>query len=776
MLNKKNLLFIFIFCLIVYSQLYSQQNFVTISGFVSDSSTGEVLTGTNILLYKDSLDFSNKNLFRYAITNQYGFYALPKVPGGNYYIIARNVGYKTLIKRISVPKISEVFKLEIEMVQKEIRLDEVIVKGEKSKDINASTIEIQPDLIKNLPSMNGETALFKSLQMIPGVKSASEISSGLYIRGGSPDQTLTLVDGMVVYNPAHLGNIASTFNTNALQSIRLIKGAYPAEYGGRLSSVLDIKLKSGTKEKDRGTLGISTISSQLFLEGPLSNNATYMLSGRKMYYDAFQKTFRKNSIMPRYSFYDFNSKLSYGFGKKDFLIISAMYSQDDIINPPSSRDINYNIEWQNSAIGVNWLQVNSKSYFSNTSFNYINYKFKSILDDINTLNTSSDYFATSQLQDFVFRRNSEFYLNENNLSKLGVELIFHKYDLLYSDTYDILFENDPSEKNSTFSSEASLYYQNEWQLSARLKTNFGGRFYYFHDNKYLRFEPRVSAAYSLDDEITVRSAFSIAHQFLHLVVRNDISLPTDLWYPSTNSVGPSKSSQYVFGIDKYFRNDYYVSVEGYYKFMNNLYEFKNIPKFAPQQSVEELFTGGKGEAYGIELFLNKTSGKLTGWIGYTLSWTKRQFSELNAGLLYYPKYDKRHDISLAFSYKFHENLNFGLTWVYSTGQGITLPTGQYSFRNNYNNPEETTQINYTQRNAFRMPSYHKLDLSIAYNIKFERNSLDLFLSIYNVYNRRNAFAQYISNNNGNDHKNNNLKLTQISLFPIIPTLGINLNF
>ncbi len=314
----------------------------------------------------------------------------------------------------------------------------------------------------------------------------------------------------------------------------------------------------------------------------------------------------------------------------------------------------------------------------------------------------------------------------------------------------------------------------------QIKTNTGFRFYYFGEKKFLRAEPRISISFAIDENTYLKSAFAVADQFLHLIVRNDISLPTDLWYPSTKNVEPSKSTQYVAGIDRYFSNQkYLLSLEGYYRDMEHLYEFKSTSKLDPfSKNIEQQFTSGRGEAYGIELFFNKREGNLTGWIGYTLSWTRRQFDELNNGKSFYPKYDRLHDLSIVISYKIFENLNTGITWTYSTGQRFTIPPGQYSFDNIGFNENSSIQFNTTELNGSKFPTYHKLDLNLTYNFKLGNSSFETYLNIYNLYNRHNPFAQYLTlvddPSSPNDAKIPKLK--RLTLFPFIPTVGFSYKF
>ncbi len=762
--------------------MYAQTGEVIISGFVRDSSSGETLIGTNLLLYKDSLSLKRAP-YRGAATNAYGFYALPKLSTGTYFLIVRNIGYKTIIREINIAISKGRVRADFEMMPENINLQEVIVEGKKKQGVNSSTIDISSDLLKQLPSLSGEIDLFKILQMLPGVKVASEMSNGLYVRGGSPDQNLTLIDGVIDYNPSHLGNFASTFNSDAIQNVRLIKGAFPAEYGSRLSSVLDIKLRSGTKERDKGKIGLGLINSHIMLEGPLGPKVTYMIAGRKMYYDMVQNNFLKNNIIPRYNFYDINSKITITPSESNIYSLSAMYSRDNLYNPSNLNDINYNIHWNNLMADFKWLYINSKSFFITTSLSYVDYEFQSILEDNTSNETANNYFALSKLRDIYVKTNAEIYWTKNNSLKTGYELALHDYFLIYSNFYNPLLVPTLNSLPDIIATEAAVYIENEGKIENWLKTNFGIRGYYFNSKKYFDLEPRLSAQILANDNLSFSAAYAVAHQFLHLVIRNDITLPTDLWYPSSEKVEPSKSTQYVLGVNyNLFNKQYVFSVEGYYKDMKNLYEFKNTLKFQTGESIADLFTKGEGEAYGLEFFANKTTGDLTGWIGYTLSWTRRKFHNLNADRIFYPRYDRRNDISIVLAYKFSHDWNAGLTWTYATGQGYTLPNGQYKFETIGLNDQQSLQFNYSERNAFRLPAYHRLDLNVTYKFEWIGKSFETYLNLYNVYNRQNPFAFYTtygSNPATGGNSSNGFStptINQISLFPFIPSIGINMKF
>ncbi|MBK7632768.1 MAG: TonB-dependent receptor [Ignavibacteriales bacterium] len=754
---------------------FSQDKDISISGFIYDATTGEALIGTNILVYKDTINLNTDPIYG-AAANNFGFYMLPKLKRAKYYLIFRYIGYKVTVKEINLTSSKNDLNFNVQLNSENIKLSEIVVEGKKIDKNVLSTIDISPDLMLKLPSFSGEMDLFRSLMLLPGINKGSELSNGLYVRGGSPDQTLTLVDGAVLYNPAHIGNIASTFNSNAIRDIKLIKGAFPAEYGGRLSSVLDIKLKSGTKEKETGTIGLGVINSFFSMEGPLKDAATYMVAGRWMYYDALQRNFNKQSSIPLYNFYDLNGKINFNISDVSAFSLSAMYSSDRMYNPKED-DITYDIEWKNLNVTLNWLQINSKSLFLNSSLSYVNYEFSSKVGIGSATTSSSSYFTNPNLTDLIFKQTAELNWAMNQKFKTGFEMSFHNYDLLYNEYYDLSYEKDPFAGKNINSIEAALYFQNESEFFDRLNTNIGGRIFYFDARRVLSFEPRISFSYQMFDDFYIKTAAALANQYLHLISRNDIALPTDLWYPATANIEPSRSAQFVFGLDTYFyENSYQASIETYYRDMKKLYEFKNSPEINPlNNSIEDQFLKGEGEAYGIEIFFQKRDGNLQGWVGYTLSWTKRKFDELNAGKIFYPKYDRRHDLSLAATYNLNDAITFGATFTYATGMRYNAPDGQFIFNPVGISGPEQVLLDYDALNTYKFPAYHKLDLSFNYKIKMAKVDINLFANFYNVYNRRNAFAQFIvfpKDDSGNDKP----MLKRISLFPFIPALGVSITF
>ncbi|MCK5591358.1 MAG: TonB-dependent receptor plug domain-containing protein, partial [Candidatus Pacebacteria bacterium] len=373
--------------------------------------------------------------------------------------------------KINITIISGTILLDVKLTPDAVELEEVVIRDEKLQEDNISVINVSPKLLSLLPSLSGEIDIFRSLTLLPGVKVASEMSSGIYVRGGSPDQNLTLVDGAMVYNPSHLGNIASTFNTYALYDVKLIKGAFPAEYGGRLSSVLDVKLREGTNEREKGIIGIGTIMSHATLEGPITEKLTYIISSRIMYYDKLQEMFQENSVTPRYNFFDINTKVNYKFSANENAALNIMYSKDNVYSPPVNLGFNYKTSWSNTNISTNWITMISESFILNSNLAYINYNFTSSLDDISSDSLANDYFSSSDLQDIAFKENLEFNISESYTLKTGFEFISHNYELVNWILYDHILETSPDHSEQYLSYEFSIYLQNEWQPFAFLSTN-----------------------------------------------------------------------------------------------------------------------------------------------------------------------------------------------------------------------------------------------------------------------------------------------------------------
>lgn len=746
-----------------------------ISGIISEETSGETVLGASIALY-DTSQWKEKTPIRGAISNKYGFYSIPGVKPGKYTLVVSGISYKPIVRQINLEKSNLTFNghLEIDSYMTE----EVVVSGDRDlgSTKSISSVKINPDYISKMPSLGGEQDIFRALQLLPGVNQGSELSSGLYVRGGSPDQNLTLLDGVIVYNPSHLGGFLSTFNTDAIRDIKLIKGAFPAEYGGRMSSVLDMTMKEGTKEKISGAGGITLLSSRLTIEGPISEESTFMISGRRMYLDQLMALLPESEDAPRYYFYDLNAKVNYKLSDEDRIFASGMFARDVLAPPPDEED-NFSIDWGNKTGNLRWRHIANSKLFTNFSLIYTEYWFQTeIFDEYDDYKES--FGVRSEISDITVRGELEYFPVENHVIKAGIEETWHNFKSFVSENFEDAIDQNSAAKKKINTHDFSIFVQDEWQATGLLKTNLGGRLYYFQEGDYLRFEPRFSASYAVNENFFVKGSAALAHQFLHLIVRNDITLPTDLWFPSSTDIKPGYSWQGVLGIETTFGDGKYLfTAEAYYKDMQNLYEYKDNSQFTFGMPVEDQFTGGSGYAYGIELFLNKRVGDFTGWLGYTLAWSKRRFDSLNSGIEFFPRYDRRHDIKLTLAYELSESWEIGASWVYATGQAYTMPEGAYVFIEQRSDGSYIYEkYNYSGRNEHRLPAFHKLDLNIMHKFEWFGLPFQFTISIYNAYNRKNPFAWYIDYEYNPETMESVKVLKQMTLFPFIPTIGLSFRF
>ncbi len=750
---------------------FSKTNGFKVSGFIKGEKTGEPVAGAAVFVFRDTV--ISGVYYRVVTTNKFGFYSVPELPEGIYYFSVKALGYDTGLEKIVLRDSSHLnIVLNISLTRKDVQLKEVVISENEEDEVRQPGMDrISKRKVESLPSASGEREVLRALETMPGVTQANEISRGLYVRGGSPDQTLTLLDGVPLYNPAHLGNFISTFNTEALQDIRLIKGAFPAEFGGRLGSVLDLRMRAGSKEKFSGKLVAGLINSSVHLEGPFGEESTFILSGRGFYYDLIQKSADKNSLVPRYNFWDLNSKITYNASSSQVISFNGFYTRDKLYNGPGNKDSNFDINWENLVLNGNWMRISTRSNLFTTSFSFIRYKFYSRINDLKSTVSASDHYSNTILSDLIFRSDVEFHPLENHKAKAGFMMSYHLYELIYSNQYNYYLANDPSSRIEINSLEAVAFMQDNWKAADNLMIEGGLRFSYFKDSKFIGIDPRFSFSWFPGGGFSINGAAGSSSQFMHLMVRNDMSLPTDIWYPSNENIEPGRAWQVSLGADKKFKDiPYYFSLAGYYKKMDNLYEYKDAPGGIDEILDQDLFTSGQGEAWGAEVFLEKRSGLFTGWIGYTLSWTRRKFELLNNGEEFYPKYDRRHDFSLVLSMKPLEYLAVSVSWKYASGAGITMPIGQYSMANPGITDEYETRFDFSERNGYHLPDYHRLDLNISWNPVNE--PYQIFLNIYNLYNRKNPFVRYMSLR----ETDNVPVLKDMNLFPFMPTIGVRYEF
>ncbi len=767
------------------SNLLLGQAKFTISGYVTEKGSHENLPGVSV--YQAGTRFA-------TTTNAYGFFSitLPKCDTAT--LVFGFVGYTSQSKQIKLDK-----NLSINMeLPAANELDEVEVVAKKnepiSQDVQMSKIDIPVEKIKEIPALLGEKDVLKVLQLMPGVQKGSEGSSGFYVRGGGPDQNLIILDDATVYNAFHLFGFFSLFNGDALKSIELTKGGFPARYGGRLSSVLDMQMKDGNKEKLHGEAGIGIISSRLVLEGPIiKNKCSFLVSGRRTYIDALVYPFEPAKTKGGYYFYDLNAKVNYILSDKDKLYLSGYFGKDKFY--ADIKDESYRnqtaLGWGNATATLRWNHLFSNKLFANTSLIFTDYKL--LISDLQAIGTSTYSLRySSGIRDYTAKIAFDFLPNPSHFIRYGVNSIYHRFT-----PGAVVFKgNDIGDFSSTKlieSLESAVFIEDDWKMTAKWRANFGFRLSHFNvrGENYLNPEPRVSFRYLIKSDLSVKGSFAVMNQYVHLLSNTGIGLPTDLWVPATKGAHYMTSIQGAAGISKDFlKKGYDVSLEGYYKKMNHVLGYKEGANFlsiggsnGDNVSWEKNVTSGQGWSYGTEVLIRKNAGNFTGWIGYTLSWTQLQFDELNFGKKFYARYDRRHDISVVGIYKINKHITVSATWVYGTGNAITLPLNTYV--TNMYSPSGTGSLTIPfnqaavfdvqdygqQRNAYRMSPYHRADIGIQFNKKFPKFTRTFELSFYNLYNRKNPFFYFIQTN-----QDGVAELKQLSLFPIIPSVSWTVKF
>jgi hypothetical protein len=733
-------------------------------------------------------------------TNTYGFYSITLPASDSINLIASYVGFTTEI--ISI-KLNKNIELNIDL-KPSVLLDEVTVTStrveKQSQSVKMSTINLQIAQIKSAPSLLGEKDVLKVLQFMPGVQTGSEGSSGLYVRGGGPDQNLIILDDAIVYNASHLFGFFSLFNGDALKGVELTKGGFPARYGGRLSSVLDINMKEGNKEEWHGEGGIGLISSRLTLEGPIKKGkSSILLSGRRTYADLIMYPFLGEE-KTGYYFYDFNAKINYDFGRKNKLYLSGYFGNDKFSMRTNNHYYKHDIgfRWGNGTGTLRWNHLFTNKLFSNTSAIFSNYTFR-IFDIYQTTGEAiKDYKAEyySGIKDYSLKYDIDYLPNPNHRIKAGAISIFHRFNPYAFIEEDIPNNTHINDVTFTNSLESGIYFEDTWQALHNLKVNGGIRFSHFlaDQNQYHFFEPRLSVALNLKNDFAVKGSYASMSQYIHMISNTGISLPTDLWVPTTDKVKPQESQQLALGLVKDFsKPDITFSLEGYYKKMDNVIGYKegasfmnlDEPTSVSDNNWEAKVTEGDAWSYGFELLLQKKEGRLSGWIGYTLSWTQMQFDSINFGRKFWARYDRRHDLSLVAIYKLNKHITFSGTWVYGTGNSVTLPTSEYIVGHQWNYDSDKLTLDpsdfsgfkvkeFSARNNFRMNAYHRLDLGVQFHKEKKWGERIWEISVYNAYNRKNSFF-YTTDYKVVDNVGYGF-LNQVSLFPIIPSISYSFKF
>jgi hypothetical protein len=775
----------FIATIIMVFQIWCDaQTKYTISGYITEKGSKENLIGVYIVAPK---------LNAGTTSNTYGFYSITLPANDSLELLVSYAGYKTIKAKINLNKnINQNFEIEGTNLQEV----EVIAEANKkiSDEVQMSTVDLPIQQIKQLPALLGEKDVMKVIQLLPGVQKGGEGSAGVYVRGGGPDQNLILLDEAPVYNANHLFGFFSVFNGDALKSVELIKGGFPARYGGRLSSVIDLQMKDGNKEKIKGEAGIGIISSRITLEGPiLKNKCSFLVSGRRTYIDALIYPFLNERNKGGYFFYDFNAKVNYILNDKNKVYLSGYFGRDKFYFKSKDAQFNAsssaNLNWGNATTTARWNHLFGNRLFSNLSFIYTRYNLGiSQSDKFNNDFYNSKYNST--IQDFGFKYNFDFTPSPNHYLKFGIASTLHQFvpqALVVKSSYPN--ENITTKPNNVNTIESGIFVEDDWKISNKLRTNIGMRLSSFNykGTNFFYPEPRIGMRYLITKDLSVKGSYALMNQYMHLLSNTGIGLPTDLWVPATNRLKPQQSQQVALGLAKDIEKyDVTISIEGYYKWMKNIVNYKEGVSFlevgnfdnseAGKLSWEDKVTAGKGKSYGAELFIQKKVGKFTGWVGYTLSWIKFQFDSLNFGKEFYPRYDRRHDLSLVGMYKFNEHFNLAVTWVYGTGNAITLPLQSYNLQDNNLTPNSNSNgyfngnfmqaLNYYgDRNSFRMAAYHRLDIAFQFHKQLKRCERIFEFGLYNAYSRQNPFFYYTEY----DSNRKAYRLKQVALFPIIPS-------
>lgn len=768
---KHILLFILLFTAsISYSQKY------TISGYVKDASTGEVLIGASIFIVG-----TNNGTF----TNYYGFYSI-SLEKGNYQVEYSYLGYTstTNFVNLTINKTQNIeLKASIEKLQ-------TVVVSAEARDKNVSSTEmgtqaLQMAEIKNIPVLFGENDVLKTIQLMPGVKSAGEGNSGFFVRGGGADQNLVLLDEAPVYNASHMLGFFSVFNGDAIRDVKLYKGNMPAEYGGRLSSVLDIKMKEGNMKSYHTTGGIGLISSRLAVEGPIiKDTSSFIIAARRTYADMFL-IFAKDTNLKKTKlfFYDLNLKTNYTFNENNRLFVSGYFGRDIF----KFQEM-FGTDWGNATGTVRWVHLFSPKIFLNSTFVY------SSFDNVISVNSGvANIDLKMGINDISIKEDFQWYANTKNTVKFGFESIYHTFNPgeLTTDMEGVEISIDRK-----YALETGLYISNEQSLNDFIKLKYGVRFstfnimgpgttFTYNDDheitdsavytgkkiikSYPALEPRFAGTFRINASSSIKAAYTRNNQYVHLIQSSTVSLPMDYWIPSTELTPPQICSQYSLGYFRNFKeNIYESSIELYYKDLDSQIDYENGTNVFLKPNVESYLVFGEGRSYGAEFLIKKSAGTLTGWIGYTLSKTEKKFKELNNANWFPTRYDRTHDVSVVAMYDVNKRLQISATWVFSTGDAITFPSGSYEI-------EEFTVNYYTERNGYRMPNYHRADLGITYKVnKSERYSSNLNLSIYNIYNRKNPYMIYFE---PKDEKNpKELQAVKVTLFPALPSITWNFSF
>ena len=781
---------------IIILSLRTELSYYTISGIISEKGSGESLIGASLVCPEK---------MKGTVSNNYGFYSLT-LQEGKYNIAASFIGFEKFEKALIL---DENIRLDINLSAETASLSEVVVRAKRKNahidEVSMSTQEMGIETIKAMPALLGETDVLKSLQMLPGVQSSGDASANLNVRGGSYDQNFILLDDAPIYNPSHALGFFSVFNPDAIKNVEIYKGGMPAQYGDRLSSVVDIRMKDGNMEEFHGAASIGTIASRLSLEGPIKKNkASFIISGRYSYAgkvaDNFVSLAESVGFMKKelsnyregndVSFYDLNLKMNYKINDNNRLFFSAYTGRDQfyfrLIDEKSSMD------WGNATSTLRWNHIFNERLFSNTTLVYSNFDYSYyIKDDIRNFEWSSD------LKEIDVKTDFDYYLNPQNHMKFGFSMNYHDIQpgKIAPRSENSITKAYSMDKNTSL--EPAVYFSHHIDFSDKFSLQYGIRYSgfanigegivydYASDNReqivgsksykagdvqsfFHGLEPRLNMRYKINEEQSIKASYARTRQYLHLLSSSSLGLPTDVWYPVNKHIKPQIADQVALGYFHNFSDNKWVSsVETYYKQMSNQIDFKDNASLFLNSKVEQEILSGDGWAYGAEFMLKKEKGRLKGWLAYTWSKTEKKIEGINGGKAFPTRYDKRHDLSAFLNYKLNDRMTLSSNFVYSTGGAITAAKGSYEYQG-------TLVNHYSKRNAYRLPNYHRLDLSLVLKGKKKKKfQTEWVFAIYNVYNRHNAYSIYTKQDE-QDLKTNESYL--IYMFSAVPSVSYNIKF
>lgn len=769
----------FFFALFLLSgQLAFAQTKYTLSGTVKDKKTGELLIGTVVRI----AEIKSAG----AASNEYGFYSIT-IPEGDYTMIVSMLGYQSITEKIALHQ----------DVRKDIFMGdtakamEVVTISDERKDANvtdpqmgAQKLDIKE--LNKIPVLFGEKDILKTIQLLPGIKSGGDGGSGFFVRGGAADQNLILLDEAPVYNASHLLGFFSTFNSDAIKDVTVYKGNAPAQYGGRLSSVLDVKMNDGNNQRFHVGGGIGLISSKLMLEGPIvKNKGSFIITGRRTYADMFLKlsaneTTKNSSLY----FYDLNLKANYQLNDRNRIFLSGYFGRDKL-----GLANTFGIDWGNATGTIRWNHFLTDRLFSNTSLIFSNYSYK-----ISISASTATFDITSKIRDYNLKHEYQFFVNTKNTVRFGINSIYHTMtpgQITATEGSAI----NPIKLQERFGLESAVYASDQWNATDRINVTFGARlsafnalgagdFYSFDQDgrvadttsfasgkivkTYINVEPRISAGFIIDSSSSIKVSYARNAQNLHLLSNSVSTSPTDLWVMSSRIIKPEIADQYAIGYYRNFRdNTIEFSTEIYYKSMQNQVDYKNGANTQANELIEGELLFGEGRAYGVEFFVKKKYGKFNGWVGYTLSRSERRVDGINNGSWYPVKQDRTHDISIVAMYEITPKFSLAATWVFNTGSAVTFPSGKYMI-------DGQVIFLYTERNGYRMPAYHRMDIGATWqNKKTEKFESSWNFSVYNLYGRENAYVITFREDPNDPSKT---QAVQTSLFKFVPSVTYNFKF